>query len=141
MIVETRFHGPLTVKPEDIITMDYEILGFAQHRHFILVPHRSDSPFLYLQSTTESTLSFVVIDPLVVMPDYSLPLEELPDLGDPQLWAILCLCTVGQGGPGTVNLRSPLIINRETRRGGQFVLSLPYSHQHPLFKEVTHAGS
>ena len=121
--------------------MDYEILGFPQQRHFILVPHRPDSPFLYLQSTTQADLAFVVIDPLVVMPDYALPVEELPDLGDPQLWAILCLCTVGQGDLGTVNLRSPLIVNRETRRGGQFVLSLPYSHQHPLFKDVTHAGS
>ena len=141
MIIPTRFHGPMTVKPEDVITMDYEILGFPTARQFILVPHRADSPFLYLQSTVEADLAFVVIDPLVVMPDYSLPLDELPDLGDPQLWAILCLCTVGQAVPGTVNLRSPLIINRLTRRGGQFVLSLPYSHQHPLFKEVAHAGS
>lgn len=141
MIVETRFHGPLTVRPEEIITLDYEILGFPDQRHFILLPHRSDSPFLYFQSTTEVSLSFVVIDPLLVMADYRLPLDELPDLGNPSLWAILCLCSIGNGNPATVNLRSPVIINRQTRRGGQFVLSLPYSHQHPLFKEVTHAGS
>jgi flagellar assembly factor FliW len=139
MIVETRFHGPLTVRPEEIITLDYEILGFPDQRHFVLLPHRADSPFLYFQSTTNASLAFVVIDPLLVMADYRLPLEELPDLGDPSLWAILCLCSIGRGTPATVNLRSPLIINRETRRGGQFVLSLPYSHQHPLFKEVTHA--
>jgi flagellar assembly factor FliW len=139
MRVETRFHGPLTVRPEEIITMDYEILGFPDQRHFILLPHRADSPFLYFQSTTNASLAFVVIDPLLVMPDYRLPLEELPNLGAPSLWAILSLCTIGRGTPATVNLRSPLIINRETRRGGQFVLSLPYSHQHPLFEEVTHA--
>lgn len=141
MIVETRFHGPLTVRSEDIITLDYEILGFPDQRRFLLLPHRADSPFLYFQSVTNASLAFVVIDPLLVMADYRLPVEELPDLGDPSLWAILCLCSIGRDTPATVNLRSPLIINRETRRGGQFVLSLPYSHQHPLFKEVTHAGT
>ena len=146
--IETRFHGTITIQESDILTLDYEILGFIGERQFVLLPHRSDSPFLYLQSLSTPGLAFICIDPLLKVPDYELPVEEIPDLGNPTDWAILCLCTVGNGHNASMNLKSPLIINRQTRHGGQFVLSLPYSLQYPLFPSVgtmseapSHAGT
>lgn len=140
-LIDTRFHGRLTIDESDVITLDYEILGFPAYRRYILLPHRADSPFLYLQSVDAPWLAFIAMDPLLVAPDYTLPVNELPDLGDPAHWAVLGLCSISDGHHGTINLRSPVIINRETRRGGQFVLSLPYSHQHPLFREGAYAGA
>lgn len=137
--IRTRFHGEITISEKDILVMDYDILGFSQAKEYVLLPHRADSPFLYLQSVTDPALAFIVIDPLTFDPDYTLPLEELPDLGDPQSWAVLCICTVSRSAKGTLeataNLKSPLIINRQTRHGGQFVLSLPYSYRYPLTGE------
>ncbi|POB10441.1 flagellar assembly protein FliW [Sulfobacillus sp. hq2] len=144
--IRTRFHGEITIVDHDILVMDYPILGFANHKEFILLPHRSDSPFLYLQSITDPTLAFIVIDPYTFDATYTVPANELPDLGNQETWAILCICTVTHSATGalkaTVNLKSPLIINRETRHGGQFVLSLPYSYQYPLIGEdTTNAGT
>lgn len=138
--IKTRFHGTITVADQDIVTLDYEILGFSQYRQYILLPHQPNSPFLYFQSTEQPELAFITIDPLVRFPDYRVPPDELPDLGDPRHWAVLCLCTIGQGAHATINLKSPLVINQKTRRGGQFVLSLPYEHQYPLFTEEPNAG-
>lgn len=132
MQVATRFHGSLVIQEKDIITLDYEILGFPHHRHYILLPHRADSPFLYLQSTDTPELAFITIDPLLKVPDYRVPPEDVADLGDPKDWAVLCLCTIEGGQAGTMNLRSPLVINRQTRRGGQFILSIPYPFRYPL---------
>lgn len=132
--IDTRFHGTLTIEESDILTTDYPILGFSSERQFVLLPHEADSPFLYLQSLATPTLAFICIDPLLRVADYTVPRQDIPaDLGDSTLWAILCLCTVGQGRHASVNLRSPLIFNRQTRHGGQFVLSLPYPLHYPLF--------
>ncbi len=147
--IETRFHGTITIDEQDILTVDYEILGFPQERRFVLLPHQPDSPFLYLQSVTTPALAFVCIDPLLRFPEYQLPVEELPKaLGEPVDWAILCLCTIGNGHNPSMNLKSPLIFNRGTRHGGQFVLSLPYPLQYPLFppqgtpsEAPSHAGT
>ncbi|MCY0878405.1 MAG: flagellar assembly protein FliW [Firmicutes bacterium] len=147
--IQTRFHGAIAIDEGDLLHIDYEILGFEQERQFVLLPHRPDSPFLYLQSATTPSLAFVCIDPLLRVPDYQLPRDELPAaLGDPSDWAVLALCTIGNGFPPTMNLRSPLIFNRETRHGGQFVLSLPYPIQYPLFpvegaapEAASHAGT
>ncbi len=139
--IQTRFHGEITISSRDILTLDQEILGFPKHRQFVLLPHHQDSPFLYLQSVSDSQLAFIVIDPLTFKPDYKVPPDEVAGLGNPDFWAILCICTVSHGGSGdglqaTANLKSPLIINRQTRRGGQFVLSLPYSFEYPLLVEA-----
>ena len=136
--IQTRFHGTITISSTDILTLDQEILGFPQHRQFILLPHHPESPFLYLQSITDPQLAFIVIDPLTVKADYAVPDQDVAGLGNREFWAMLCLCTVSrqqpdQGLVATCNLKSPVIINRQTRHGGQFVLSLPYSFAYPLF--------
>lgn len=147
--IDTRFHGSIEIHPQDILRADHEILGFPQERQFVLLPHQADSPFLYLQSIRTVDLAFICIDPLLRVKDYQLPVHELPDaLGDPKDWAVLVLCTIGTGAPPSMNLKSPLIFNRQTRHGGQFVLSLPYSLQYPLFspsgttsEAPSHAGT
>ncbi len=149
LTVETRFHGTISVEETDVLTIDYEILGFPSEKRFLLLPHRPDSPFLYLQSVQTPSLAFVAIDPLLRFPEYQIPSAEIPSaLGDSSEWAILCLCTLGSGQDPTMNLRSPLIFNRNSRHGGQFVLSLPYPIQYPLFsgddeapEEPSHAGT
>lgn len=149
--IDTRFHGSLSVDETDILTVDYEILGFPRETQFVLLPHRPDSPFLYLQSLRTPALAFIAVDPLLRVPDYQVPAQDIPAaLGDSDAWAVLCLCTIGADAPPSMNLRSPLIFNRHSRRGGQFVLSLPYPIQYPLFtdaqvetglEEPTHAGT
>ncbi|NMP23080.1 flagellar assembly protein FliW [Sulfobacillus harzensis] len=146
--IDTRFHGRIAIDDADILMVDYEILGFPQERRFVLLPHQANSPFLYLQSVSTPSLAFICIDPLLRFPEYQLPPNELPEpLGEASEWAVLCLCTMGNGHTPSMNLRSPLVFNRRTRRGGQFVLSLPYPVQYPLFPEGTsseapsHAGT
>lgn len=149
LTIDTRFHGTIPVNEQDLLIVDYQILGFPSERRFVLLPHQPDSPFLYLQSVATPSLAFVCVDPLLQVPEYQLPQDELPGpLGDSHDWAVLCLCTLGNGHTPSMNLRSPLVFNRRTRHGGQFVLSLPYPLQYPLFpvegapsEAPSHAGT
>lgn len=132
--VATKFHGTMDVRPEEFILLEHPILGFPEAKRFILYPH-PNSPFMYFQSVDLSTLCFIVIDPLVVVRDYQVPVEDVPDLGPSEEWAMLCLCTMDKRQV-TVNLRSPVVINKNTRRGGQYVLSVPYPIQFPIWQEA-----
>ncbi|CAB1128039.1 Flagellar assembly factor FliW [Candidatus Hydrogenisulfobacillus filiaventi] len=133
--IATRFFGRLQVREEDLLTCERPILGFEAYRRYVLLPVQPDNPFLYLQSADEPALAFVVIDPLVFFPDYAVAPGDvdLAVAGPPDDWAVLVLLTfeAGRNQPAA-NLRSPLVFNRWTRRGGQFILSTPWGYQVPL---------
>ncbi len=131
MQLVTRHWGVLSVDDDRIITLTDAILGFPDQRRFVLLPAGGGSPFLYLQSADVPTLAFAVLDPLVLVPDYEVPPEEGARWGPPEEWAVLVLCTITPT-ERSANLRSPVVINRRTREGGQIVLSLPYPFHHPL---------
>ncbi len=138
--IPTRFHGAINIFPEDIITLDSHILGFPLHQEFILLPHRPNSPFQYLQSATDPDLAFIVTDPRLVFPNYQIIAEDLPAHLNRDASQILCICTTRShpfGGLSvTANFKSPVIFDTQSRHGGQFVLSLPYSYHYPLIGEA-----
>ncbi len=143
MNIQTKFHGTIEVPDADLLLIDQPpLLGFSGLTRFLLLPHAPDSPFLYLQSAENPGICFVVVDPLLWIPDYAIPEADVSDLGSKENWAALTLCTIDpRGGQVTANLRSPLVVNKVSRRGGQFVLSVPYPHQFPLMQqEDSHAG-
>ena len=143
MNIQTKFHGIMTVNQADLLVIDQPpILGFSYLSRFVLLPHAIDSPFLYLQSVEDPGICFIVADPLLWVPDYAIPESDPSSLGRPDEWAVLVLCTIeAMGGQVTANLRSPLVINRAARRGGQYVLSVAYPLQFPIVQqEDSHAG-
>lgn len=140
MQIQTKFHGTLEVGPNDLVNLVQPILGFAHVRRFVLLPHSQESPFLYLQSIERGDLCFIVVDPLIFFPGYTLPTEDIWDLGTPDEWAVLSLCTITSEQKITINLRSPIVINKNSRKGGQFVLALGYPHQYPILQEDAHAS-
>lgn len=129
--IATRYWGELELADDAVVTFTQEILGFPEYRRYVLLPAPPPSPFIYIQSVDEPSLSFLALDPLVIVPDYAVPPEEAQAFGAPDDWAVLVLCTVSPTEQ-TANLRSPLVINRKTRMGGQVVLSLPYPFRQPL---------
>lgn len=140
MQIMTKFHGSIEVANADIIDLVQPILGFPDPHRYVLLPHAPDSPFLYLQSVDLGSLCFIAVDPLLFMTNYALPEEEIRGIGGIDEWAVLCLCTITVPGPVTINLRSPVIINKNTRQGGQFVLSVPYPYRYPILQEAAHAS-
>lgn len=134
MHIQTKFHGLRPLEDADLIWLEHPpLLGFSHLRRFILLPHAQDSPFLYLQSAENPGICFVVVDPLLWVPDYAIPQGDIVDLGSKDEWAALTLCTIDPSQRRmTTNLRSPLVVNKTSRRGGQYVLSVPYPHQFSL---------
>ncbi|MFZ3371710.1 MAG: flagellar assembly protein FliW, partial [Desulfitobacteriaceae bacterium] len=58
-IESTRF-GELEVAEEQLINFPHGIPGFPDEKTFVYLLHGTESPFSFLQSTTEANLTFLL---------------------------------------------------------------------------------
>ncbi len=115
------------------------LLGFPNCRRFKLSYFEPgddhDSPFLVLHSLDQE-LSFLVIHPDFIAPDYSVPVypelrQALGAKSDGELLALLVVTVREQVEDITVNLQGPLLLSTLSRIGMQLVLE-EFPLRHPL---------
>ena len=114
------------------------LLGFEKMKDYLLVANPAEEPFGWLQVKGDTSLAFVVLNPFLIVPDYhpDIPQADVEFLGlnDPDEAMLLNIVTVHQQGRATMNLKGPIVINRNTGIGKQVVIAnaAEYSVQHPL---------
>lgn len=114
------------------------ILGFEQMKNYLLIANPDEEPFRWLQVKDNASLAFIVIDPFLVIGDYhpDLPQADVEFLGisNPEDAALLNIVTLHGPNRATVNLKGPVVVNRNTGLGKQVILTnaAEYSVQHPL---------
>lgn len=111
-----------------MIEFDSGLVGFPDHRRFELVQWGGDdSPFSLLQSTDDTSLEFLVVPPNLFFayePEIDDDLVEELGLRTPDDALLLVIVTVGERvEESTANLMGPIVINRDTRKAVQAVLS------------------
>ncbi len=138
MDIQTTRFGSINVQDDKLILFPKGILGFSQNKRYILFPHSEGSPFFWLQSVDDGALAFVVMDPLLVNPEYTVDIEEplLKDLdGELSDLDVMCIVTIPPNQPDrmTINLMGPILINVNKRWAVQIVCpGETYSHRHPI---------
>ncbi len=126
MKINTERFGELEVEEKDLLHLKNGLIGFPDCTRVLLLNHTPESPFRWLQSADEPGLAFVVIDPLLLIPDY--PMEVLGDaLADedsrPANLAVAAITSVPPApAPITVNLAAPVAFDVGARVGAQVVL-------------------
>ncbi len=139
-IESTRF-GELDVEEEQLFNFPYGIPGFPEEKSFAYILHDVESPFSFLQSTTEANLTFVLVDPFAFFQDYEFVLEdevaEELELSQQNLPQVFLMANMkGKLAEMTVNLLAPLVFNRVNRKGRQVILDkTEYSICHKLFPD------
>lgn len=134
----TRDLGELEIDEKDIVTFEGPIFGFERYRRFVFLYQEDISEnFIWLQSVDEPELCFILVQPDLITDHYQpeLPRESKTLLGDGDYmcWLIVSLREPFQDS--TVNLRSPIVVNPETRKAAQFVLEGNLPIRHPLVRE------
>jgi len=131
MKIETTRFGSIEVDEDKIITFTKGILGFPDDKRYALLPHKKNSPFLWLQSIDSPDLAFVVMDPGFIKSDYTF---EIPDeiekelkINTPEEVDTLVIITIRSDSNGkkikmSANLLGPIVINVEKRLAAQIVL-------------------
>ncbi len=138
MEVRTTRFGVIEIAEDRVITFPRGLLGFPEHTRYCLLEPGEDACFFWLQSLDDPELAFVVTDPRLFVPDYSVPIrpEQMAELGlsrleDSQVFVIVN--KVDQTLTG--NLQGPLVINTLTRAGEQLVLAEKrWTTRHALMK-------
>lgn len=146
MKIETTRFGLIDVREDEFIVMKDPLLGFERLKRFVLLQHEAKTPLWWLQSVDEAAVAFVVVNPLLVKPDYApvfaagdLEMLEVADNAD---MAVLCIVTIRREPfRVTANLRAPILINSLKRIGGQFVLEDSiYPIQYEVVDTATQKG-
>lgn len=126
MRIKTKAYGEIDVDQRQLVSFPAGLLGFEQFKDYALLD-APQKPFFYLQSIDVPDLAFILIDPFLFRPDYSLDVDDgsLEEIGvaQPEDVLVFSIVTVpGEGGAVTANLMGPLIINKANRLGMQSVL-------------------
>ncbi len=141
MRVTTKAYGPIEVDERQKVSFPGGILGFEDLKDYILLD-AAQPPFYWLQSLDRPEIAFVMIDPMVFRPDYSAELdpEELAEIGiiteeDALVFAIVTIPEDSRRM--TANLQGPVILNRQSRVGRQFISPSPrWGIRHLILEEM-----
>lgn len=141
MKIQTSRFGSIEVEPDSIIEIPEGVIGFPKQERYVIIRHKQDTPFFWFQAMDDSDLAFVIVDPLVFKPDYSVPfsehLLETMQASSPEELDIFVIVTIPQGNPHgmTANLLGPIVINPVFRLAKQLVLDeRHFSHRHPILE-------
>lgn len=105
----------------EIINFAEGLIGLPKMRRAVLIPMDEYRPFCWLASLDDEQNRFVVINPNEVFADYSPNIPSELNKTDLQMLAIVKISSDWE--ETTINLRAPIFINVETRKGAQVVLS------------------
>jgi len=140
MNTETTTVNPISDK--SVLHFPQGLYGFEDYKDFTLCKSEYE-PFMWLQSVSEESLSFLTVDPFLFFSDYELDVddESIKDIGvkdasDVLVISIVTLSSKDKHTHITANLQGPLIINKNNKKGMQIVLPDPrWSTKHDLLQK------
>ena len=143
MIIDNTRFGTIEIKDDKIITMRREIPGFPDRVRFVMLNREESHPFLWYQCVDEPTLAFVLLNPYLLISDYSLDLNPiLSEMSWPademNSLAIFAIVNASSGDPTTMtaNLMAPLIIHTKRFEAIQHIAQESvYSHKYSIFQK------
>ncbi len=127
MKILSKAYGEVNIDERQVITFHKGLFGFETLHEYALLD-ASQQPFYWLQSLDLVEVAFVLIKPSLFRSDYEAAVvpSELAPLGlsstEDENALVFSIVTFQKGWEDmTANLQGPVIINRESKRGQQFV--------------------
>lgn len=147
MIVETAEFGYVEVSKEDIIHFPDGIYGLEDIKEYVFLQKNDlNVPIVWMQAVSNKHIRLVVLDPLFIVDSYEpvIPDEILTKLGAESLSPLVfyVIAVVPKDiRDMTVNLKSPIVINPQTRKAYQVILENPaYQVRHLVFRDSGVSG-
>ncbi len=141
MKILTKAYGEYEIDERQLIDVPVGLFGFENlHRYALIDAHQK--PFIWLQSLEKTEVAFVLINPLLFRPDYTVDATEddlaALEIGDPDDMLCFAIVTIPDDGRGmTANLQGPLLINRKTHRARQIISVNPqWQIRHSITDEL-----
>ena len=147
LLLDTTRFGTVGYTNEDVVVFEDGLIGFPEHRHFLLLSHKPESPFRWLQNIEEPQVAFLLADPSEWVPTYNPIMSdsqaESLHMTDTTPRLLYVTVTIPPGSPAqmTVNLMGPIVINLSERLATQLVLQdETYTTKHRVFPQADRVG-
>ena len=142
MRIETRLFGTIDIAEEKIIHFPEGIIGFPDCKDFTLIfdeEKGNKKSISWLQSIDESVFALPVMDPLLIKEDYHPMVEEellavLGELTTENTFILVTVTVPEQIENMSVNLQAPIIINADTRKACQIIVSDDYPVKYKIYE-------
>lgn len=143
MKVNTSNFGEIEIEKDGVISFGEGLPGFEDEKKFIIILNGDrDNPFHWLQSTQTPELSFVILNPFEIFPDYDVLIPETAinklEIEDREDVAIYTIVVIPEDIKRmTANLLGPIVVNKEKRLAKQVILEEDkYSTKELIFKDA-----
>lgn len=145
MLVKTRHFGEVNLDESKIITFEDGIIGFENCTRYTILYDNAEggnTTISWLQSLDEPELSLPVISPISVVADYNPIVEDevlapLGNLNEENVIILLTLSVPSDLTKMSANLKAPLIINADTKKGCQIIAENPdYVIKYNIYEQV-----
>lgn len=130
--VTTRF-GEIDFKETEVINFPKGVLGFSQLTRYVILERKEFTPFKWLQSLEDPNVTFVILDPLKLFPNFKLEinekeLEELNYTNSRDLVTYVIITVPPDASLASADLLGPLVINSKkiSQAGGHAQQSIHY---------------
>lgn len=140
MEINTQYFGTISYSEKELIHFSEGLFGFTElHDYLPLAFYPDNDALICLQSVTNSEISFIVMNPFLLYSAYSPVLSEddkrqLKCSGREDIISYYVICVIHDNMEyNTVNLKSPIAVNTETREAKQVILDNPlYQFRHSI---------
>lgn len=126
MRVVTGQFGEVEFSEDSVIYFPKGTIGFEECRQFLVVEDEAYTPFKGLMSVDARQVSFPVLDPFMIDAEFG---KMLPPALTERLCSsdnkmdVFCIVNLnGENNKVTINLKSPIVIDYQQKRGEQIVL-------------------
>ena len=115
----------IKIKKKNIISFEKGLYGFEKIKEYVLLDAQH-SPYKWLCAVNDE-VCFMVIDPKTVEPEYKFRTENVlakigaNDIGDLNIFCLVVMSNNIQNI--TVNLKSPIVINKKNNKAIQLILN------------------
>lgn len=133
-IMTSRF-GSVSIEADDILVFPNGLIGFEQHRHWVLLADSQNETVGWLQCLSNPQMAVPVVSPRRYVPEYQARVSQtqLEALQLAEEDSLYVLCVLGKhDGEFTMNLQAPVLVNLDRCLGCQVVTIDEQPLQHAL---------
>lgn len=139
MNINAKYFGEVSYERNETIQIINGLFGFESYTDYLpLSFQKDDDTMISLQSLEDETLSFILMNPFNICPDYNprLSKQDLEELeaDSPEDISFYVISVIREpSNQSTVNLKAPLVVNALNRKAKQVMLEQPeYTFRHTL---------
>jgi len=145
MKANTRLFGEIDIAEDKLIILENGMIGLPEFCKFALIfdeeKGQDASKIMWLQCMDDPQTAFPVMQPNLVKPDYNPTVNDemlsgLGDLTEENTYVLVTLTANADVTKTSVNLKAPIVINTDTRKGCQIIVEDDYPVKFKIYEAM-----